>query len=86
MEDSLIKAFGEMFAYQQKRPAIVSAGTQALNRLVSEAQKYTGNSGVVARFLIGLYDGDTYPFDLTELRRLEIDLFDDCLLVLAMDY
>jgi hypothetical protein len=86
MKDSLSNAFAKVMAYQQQRPAIVTAGTQALNRLVSIAQDHSGQSGVIGRFLIGLYDGVEHPFDLTALRRLDLDLFEDCVKVLKMDY
>lgn len=45
----------------------------------------TGQSGVVAKFLLGLYNGPRFPFDMTQLRRLDHALFLDCLSVLMMD-
>lgn len=59
-------------------------GLPSLRRLVNVAQRDTGQSSVCARFLLGLYDGSTYPFDLTELRRLDDALVEDCLRVLRM--
>lgn len=61
-------------------------GVPALLRLVPIAQRDTGQSGVVGRFLLSLYNGNNYPFDLTELRRLDLAIFEDCLLLLRMDY
>jgi len=40
---------------------------------------------VVGRFLLGLYNGDRFPFDLTDLRRLDDPIFEDCMHVLRMD-
>lgn len=77
--------FDELFRADQERPALRQAGIEALHRLVPVAQRDTGQSGVVGRFLLGLYNGQSYPFDLTELRRLDVGLFDDCLAVLRLD-
>ena len=49
------------------------------------AQQGSGQSGVVGRFLLGLYSSYDYPFALVELRRLDHDLFEDCLRVLQLD-
>jgi len=61
------------------------AGVDALGRLVHIAQGDTGQSGTVARFLLGLYNGRAFPFDLTGLRGIDRDLHDDCMAVLIMD-
>lgn len=36
--------------------------------------------------LVGLYNGRKFPFDMTELRRLDRTVFEDCLAVLALDF
>ncbi|MEI1260090.1 hypothetical protein VUS13_08335 [Pseudomonas aeruginosa] len=77
--------FDELFHAAQERPAIRTAGLEALQRLVPVAQRDSGQSGVIGRFLLGLYNGQSFPFDLTELRRLDQGLFDDCLAVLRLD-
>lgn len=61
-------------------------GIAALHRLVKAATGDTGQSGVVGRFLLGLYNGQAFRFDLTDLRRLDPALHDDCLAVLRMDH
>jgi hypothetical protein len=66
-------------------PAIRLEGEAALRRLLPITQRDTGQSSVIARFLLSLYNGDRFPFDLTDLRRLDYELFDDCLAVLKMD-
>ncbi len=60
-------------------------GIAALARLLEVALRDTGQSGVVAKFLLGLYNGPRFPFDMTELRRLDHELFLDCISVLMMD-
>ncbi|WP_455289620.1 DUF7673 family protein [Cupriavidus necator] len=37
-----------------------------------------------ARWLADLYNGQDFPFDLTELRTLDTDLFEHCLAVLRL--
>jgi hypothetical protein len=70
----------------QQQPAIRLEGEAALRRLLPVAQRDTGQSSVVARFLLNLYNGERFPFDLTDLRRLDFDLFEDCMAVLKMDF
>lgn len=83
---SLASALAGIQAHQQQRPALVTAGTQALHRLVPIALRSSGQSRVLGRFLLGLYNGEDFPFDLTDLRCLDLSLFEDCLKVLMMDY
>lgn len=61
-------------------------GVPALRRLVAVAQRDTGQSRIVGRFLLGLWNGSAYGFDLTELRGLDTALHDDCLAVLRLDH
>jgi hypothetical protein len=67
-------------------PAIRVKGEKALRRLLPVAQRDTGQSMVIARFLLNLYNGERFPFDMTDLRRLDFELFDDCMAVLRMDF
>lgn len=68
------------------RPAIQAEGEAALARLFKLAsQSDTGQAGVLAAFLLGLYNGRRFRFDLTDLRRLDWGLHDDCMAVLRMD-
>ena len=60
-------------------------GVAALQRLAVVANRDTGQSRIVARFLLGLYNGRGFPFDLTEFRSLDYALFDDCMAVVRMD-
>ncbi|MGA4453338.1 DUF7673 family protein [Pseudomonas fortuita] len=77
--------FDEFFSYQDERPAIREAGIQALARLVPVALRESAQSRTVGRFLLGLYNGHEFPFTLTDLRSLDVGLFDDCIAVLRLD-
>lgn len=68
-----------------ERPARMEAGEAALKRLLPIAQRDTGQSQVIARFLLNLYNGNRFPFDNTDLRRLDNELVEDCIAVLRMD-
>jgi hypothetical protein len=68
-----------------RRAALEELGEAALERLVKLAHGDSGQAGVVRRFLLGLYHGAVFRFDLTDLRRLDAAVADDCLKVLAMD-
>lgn len=67
-------------------PAIRKTGEKALRDLMPVAQSDTGQSAVVAKFLLGLYNGHRFPFDLNEFRRLDLELFEMCQAVMAMDF
>ncbi|UGA37614.1 hypothetical protein JOS77_27190 [Chromobacterium haemolyticum] len=62
-----------------------AAGVPALRRLLPLAQGHTGQSRVIAHFLLSLYNGNRFKFDLTDFRLLDQELLDDCLAVLRMD-
>lgn len=57
----------------------------ALRRLWAHAQGETGQCRLTSAFLLGLYNGHRFPFDLTNFRALDESLFRDCLTVLEMD-
>jgi hypothetical protein len=78
--------FAKMLSDQKEaRTKRLAAGIPALERLIEVGLRDTGQSEVCGRFLLGLYNGPKYLFDLTELRRLDIELMEDCLSVLRMD-
>jgi hypothetical protein len=68
-----------------ERQAVTESGIPALVRLVKIAEGDTGQAGTVRRFLLGLYNGYRFPFNLITLRGLDKVLFDDCLDVLKLD-
>lgn len=55
------------------------------NRLWKLANGDTGQSGVAAKFLLGLFNGYNYPFNLTLLRTVDDAVFNDCIQVLKLD-
>lgn len=54
--------------------------------LFTMAQQDHGGAQVARKFLLSLYNGRRFPFDLTDLRRLDMGRFEQCLDVLRMDY
>lgn len=68
-----------------QRAEIEESGFEALQRLYVTACRDTGQARKIAAFLLGLYNGDRFPFDLTDLRGLDDGLFEDCMTVLLMD-
>ena len=81
--------FAEIYANRDKRaaerPRIEEEGEAALHRLFKVAKGDSGQCRHIARFLLGLYNGNRFPFDLTRLRSIDAELFDDCIAVLKMD-
>lgn len=57
----------------------------SVKRLWARAQEYDGTAKRVAGFLLSLYNGQRFPFALTDFRMLDTSLFDDCMAVLSMD-
>ncbi len=59
----------------------------ALNTISSSIQRHpgTGQSRRLVRFIAGCYNGDDYPFDLTDLRALDAALAQACLDYLDYD-
>ncbi len=67
------------------RARLEEEGFEALQRLYAEALAYTTEGAVCARLLLGLYNGQRFPFDLTDLRVLPAAEFADALAVITMD-
>ena len=82
---SLQREMAVMAEEDAQRPAIRAAGLAALSRLLPVAQRDSGQSGVIARYLLSLYNGTAYPFPLTDLRKLDTALYQDCIALLHMD-
>ena len=72
-------------AAQEKQDAEIR-GVASLRHLYEVAQGDNGQCHYIARFLAGLYNGYRFPFDLTDFRCLDRELFEHCLNVLRMDY
>ena len=58
----------------------------ALVHLWNMAQKYSSSEKAAARFLLGLYNGYRFQFDLTDFRLFDCENFRRVQLVLAMDH
>lgn len=85
-KDEAVNAFlDQIAAFENERQAAIDNGLPALQRLANIAQGDTGQSGTIRRFLLGLYNGHRWPFDLTTLRGLDKDLFEDCIAVVTLD-
>lgn len=69
----------------EMRDDFLEDGLPALLRVIDIGLEYSGQSRICGRFLLGLFNGGDFPFDLTTLRGLDDDLADDCLEALRMD-
>jgi hypothetical protein len=65
--------------------ATSSDGVPALKRLLQIARGHSGQCRFVACFLLSLYNGNRFKFDLTDLRCVDREIFDDMLAVLVLD-
>ena len=83
--DPLQEQLNRLAVEEAERPYIRAAGIEALRRLVPVAQRESGQSRILGRFLLSLYNGNAFPFALTDLRGLDSSLWDDCLAVLRLD-
>lgn len=95
LAEAFLQAVDDFFAQARAQPTVApgpaatparaqDAGPAALLALLDVAEGDRLQSAVVARFLASLYDGHTYPFDLTGLRSLEADLFAHALAALRL--
>jgi hypothetical protein len=59
----------------------------AIRRVYEAVKVYVGTSGgnTCAKLLLGLYNGTRFPFDLTDLRLLDSNLYQAAMTVLHMD-
>ena len=66
---------------------IVRRAMAALEKIEAaiEAHPGTGQARRPVKFLAGVYNGEDYPFDLTELRALDTELANACLDYLNYD-
>lgn len=84
--DTAVAAFmSQILAHDAERQEAQNYGVPALKRLIVIAMKDTGQAITVRRFLLGLYNGPRFPFELTALRGLDKQLYYDCIAVLTMD-
>lgn len=77
--------FHQILDFEDERKAVTEVGIPALIRLSEIAERDTGQADTVRSFLLGLYNGYRFPFNLIRLRGLDKSLFDDCMAVLTLD-
>lgn len=65
---------------------IETNGADALSRLLPVALRDTNQSKHVAGFLLNLYNGERFHFDMCHLGSIDHELFLDCITVLMMDF
>jgi hypothetical protein len=76
-----------MDALERDLGAIAHQALAALQRIETAIRSHptTGGARRLVKFLAGLYNGQDYPFDLTELRGLDTTLANACLDYLNYD-
>ena len=69
-----------MEQWQLRASAAQAKAAHAFERLLLLAEsRNSGQIQVVAQFLASTYNGQAFPFDLFELRRVDVDISDDML-------
>jgi len=80
-EQRIAPELNQIFAERFGQKKLVAS----LARLVGlAATSDTGGANVAAQIVLGLYNGSDYPMDLTELCRLDEDLFEDAMNVIRL--
>lgn len=75
-----------MLTSESKSQSRDKLGVEALVRLIQRnLNEYGSGSTTIKSFLLGLYNGNTYPVKLTDLRNLDHENFDDLMAVLNMN-
>jgi hypothetical protein len=74
-------------ALEHGTEAVMERARPALEIIETAIREHptTGQAGRLVRFLAGLYNGQDYPFDLTDLRALDTRLANACLDYLCYD-
>jgi hypothetical protein len=74
-------------ALEHGTEAVMERARPALEIIETAIREHptTGQAGRLIRFLAGLYNGQDYPFDLTDLRALDTNLANACLDYLSYD-
>lgn len=78
--DEFEKQLAREREWEARAQQVQAKAAQAYLRLVELAERSdTGQARRVARFLASTYNGEAYPFDLFDLRMLDVALSDDAL-------
>ena len=81
--DPLRAALDDEEDWAQRAAASRGRAAQAYVRLLELAEtRDSGQISRIARFLAGTFNGDAFPFDLFELRSVDVAISDDMLLCL----
>ncbi|WP_419793301.1 DUF7673 family protein [Pseudomonas canadensis] len=70
----------------KRSKVIKSDGLRAFDNLIHVVEASTGQSRIAGLFLMSLIHPHHYRLNLTDLRGLDLKLFEDCLCMLRMDY
>ena len=86
IERALEARMAQYESWRSQQRAQVPSAQKALVRLLHAALQGSGDgqSEVCRDFLLGLWDGQEHPFNLSRLRRLEIEQWQDCMSVLQL--
>jgi hypothetical protein len=69
--------------WASRSSAAQAAAAQAFERLLALTERHdSGQVRRVARFLASTYNGEAFPFDLFELRAVDVEISDDMLICL----
>lgn len=79
----LQQRLAERQEWERRAAEAQARAAQAYARLISIAETSdTGQARRIAQFIAGTFNGRNYPFDLFELRGLDVAIGDDMLLCL----
>lgn len=71
--------------YARERATEREAHKQALSKVLRMALDDCGGSRVCRDFLLSLYNGRAYPFDMNGLRNLDGGLYAACITIMNID-
>lgn len=76
----MAEEFNELELWKQRADRAQAIAAHAYARLLDLAEHHdTGQARRVARFIASTYNSTTFPFDLAELRAVDVALSDDML-------
>ena len=72
--------FDEIAAYAARSREATATGAQAFARLLTLAERHDSGQVIrIAKFVAATYNGQAFPFDLYDLRAVDIAISDDML-------
>ncbi|MNZ93600.1 hypothetical protein D3C78_1126750 [compost metagenome] len=86
IEQAIAARMAQYERWYAEQSAMLPQALEALVRLLDAARNGAGDDQreICRHFLLGLSDGQKHTFDLTKLRRLDINLWQDCMAVLQL--